>query len=75
VKAWMTSRTVSSSAATRWAIAVTGERWPATYRRDQGVRSFHGCYSLGDDQLWGVVRTRRSGADTLAMSTASARGA
>ncbi|MFD0782718.1 transposase, partial [Micromonospora azadirachtae] len=27
---------------------------------------FHGCYSVGDDQLWGVVRRRKSAANTLA---------
>lgn len=29
------------------------------------MRYFHGCYSLGDDQLWGVNRKRKSGANTL----------
>jgi len=24
----------------------------ATYRRSQGIRYFHRCYSLADDQLW-----------------------
>jgi transposase len=47
---------------------------PATYRRTHGVRYFHGCYSLGDDTLWGVTRRRKSGANTLAAppSTSSA---
>ncbi|MFC7717258.1 IS630 family transposase [Nonomuraea recticatena] len=49
-----------------WAREGRPERWPATYRRDQGVRYFHGCYSLGDDQLWGIVRERKSGSNTLA---------
>ena len=31
-----------------------------------GVRQFHGCYSVGDDELWGVVRRRKSAANTLA---------
>ena len=30
-----------------------------------GVRH-HGCYSVGDDELWGVVRRRKSAANTLA---------
>jgi len=30
------------------------------------VRYFHGRYSLGDDQLWGVVRRRKGGDHTLA---------
>ncbi len=29
-------------------------RLPATYHRTHGVRYFHGCYSVGDDSLWGV---------------------
>jgi hypothetical protein len=39
-----------------------GDRLPATYRRTHGIRYFHGCCSLGDDQLWGVTR-RSKGAD------------
>jgi hypothetical protein len=39
---------------------------PATYRRTHGIRYFHGCYSLGDDQLWGVLRRRKGGDHTLA---------
>jgi hypothetical protein len=42
------------------------DRLPATYRRTHGVRYFHGCYSLGDDTLWGVTRRRKSGANALA---------
>ncbi len=30
------------------------------------MRYFHGCYSLGDDQLWGINRERKGGANTLA---------
>ena len=37
-------------------------RLRATYHRTHGIRYFHGCYSLGDDQLWGVVREHK-GAD------------
>ncbi|MFF5964740.1 helix-turn-helix domain-containing protein [Streptomyces collinus] len=32
----------------------------------RGITSFHGCYSVGDDRLWGVNRRRKSTADTLA---------
>ena len=42
------------------------DRLPATYHRTHGVRYFHGCYSLGDDQLWGVIRRRKGGDHTLA---------
>ena len=39
---------------------------PATYRRTHGIRYFHGCYSIGDDQLWGVTRRRKGGDHSLA---------
>ena len=38
----------------------------ATYHRTHGIRYFHGCYSLGEDQLWGVTRLRKGGDHTLA---------
>jgi transposase len=49
-----------------WATKKKIDRLPATYRRTHGIRYFHGCYSLGDDQLWGVVRRRKGGDHTLA---------
>jgi transposase len=49
-----------------WARSARPDRLPATYRRSHGIRYFHGCYSLGDDQLWGVVRCRKGGDHTLA---------
>lgn len=49
-----------------WAERARPDRLPGTYRRTHGVRYFHGCYSLGDDTLWGVTRRRKSGANTLA---------
>ena len=49
-----------------WAPATRPDRLPATYRRTHGIRYFHGCYSLGDDQLWGVIRRRKGGDHTLA---------
>jgi hypothetical protein len=49
-----------------WAPATHPNRIPATYRRTHGIRYFHGCYSLGDDQLWGVLRRRKGGDHTLA---------
>jgi transposase len=48
-----------------WAPQKRPVRLPATYRRTHGVRYFHGCYSLGDDQLWGVTRRRKGGDHTL----------
>lgn len=38
----------------------------ATYHRTHGIRYFHGCYSLGDDQLWGVIRLRKGADHSLA---------
>ena len=49
-----------------WSPQSTPTRLPATYRRTHGIRYFHGCYSLGDDQLWGVTRHRKGGDHTLA---------
>jgi transposase len=49
-----------------WAPESKPTRLPATYTRTHGIRYFHGCYSLGDDQLWGVVRRRKGGDHTLA---------
>jgi transposase len=49
-----------------WAQRKRPARLPATYHRTHGIRYFHGCYSLGDDQLWGVIRARKGGDHTLA---------
>jgi transposase len=49
-----------------WARQNKPVRLPATYRRTHGIRYFHGCYSLADDQLWGVIRRRKGGDHTLA---------
>ena len=51
---------------TSWARQKKPDRLPATYHRTHGIRYFHGCYSLGDDQLWGVTRRRKGGDHTLA---------
>ncbi|MCK9905278.1 IS630 family transposase [Frankia sp. Cpl3] len=51
---------------TAWAPESHPDRLPATYHRTHGVRYFHGCYSLGDDQLWGATRARKGGQNTLA---------
>ena len=50
---------------TAWARESKPVRLPATYHRTHGIRYFHGCYSLGDDQLWGVNRRRKGGDHTL----------
>ena len=49
-----------------WAPRGRPQRQRANYRKGHGVRQFHGCYSVGDDMLWGVVRQRKSAANTLA---------
>ena len=49
-----------------WAPSKHPRRLPANYHKLHGVRQFHGCYSVGDDQLWGVVRRRKGAANTLA---------
>jgi transposase len=49
-----------------WARQNKPARLRATYHRTHGIRYFHGCYCLGDDQLWGVMRERKGGDHTLA---------
>ena len=49
-----------------WAPAGRPQRQPANYHKLHGVRQFHGCYSIGDDRLWGVVRRQKSAANVLA---------
>ena len=49
-----------------WARRGRPQRLRANYHKGHGVRQFHGCYSVGDDMLWGVVRQRKSAANTLA---------
>jgi len=49
-----------------WAPRKRPARLPATYHRTHGIRYFHGCYSLGDDQLWGVLHERKGADHTLA---------
>jgi hypothetical protein len=44
-----------------WALRKRPARLPATYHRTCGIRYFHGCYCLGGDQLWGVMRERKGG--------------
>lgn len=56
-------------AGTGWALAGIRCRLHTNYHQRHGVRKFHSRYSVGDDQLWGVVRWRRSAANTLAALT------
>ena len=43
------------------------DRLPSTYRRTHGVIYFHGCYSMGDNRLWGVNRRHKGTANSLAV--------
>jgi transposase len=49
-----------------WARQRRPARLPATYHRTHGIRYFHGCYCVAEDQLWGVTRRRKGGDHTLA---------
>jgi transposase len=49
-----------------WAPRGRPARLPANYHKTAGVRYFHGCYSIGEDRLWGVVREHKAAGHTLA---------
>ena len=51
---------------TCWASKKHPDRLRATYKRTHGIRYFHGCYSLSDDRLWGVLHEHKGGKYTLA---------
>jgi transposase len=57
---------IRPTAGSCWAKQGKPGRLPATYRRTHGVTYFHGCYSVGDDRLWGVNHRRKGTANTLA---------
>jgi transposase len=57
---------IRPQAGSGWAPKGHPHRLPANYHKLHGVRQFHGCYSVGDDQLWGVVHRRKSAANTRA---------
>ncbi|GCD40503.1 IS630 family transposase [Streptomyces paromomycinus] len=50
---------IRPTAGSCWAGRGRPERLPATFRRTHGITYFHGCYSVGDDKLWGVNRKRK----------------
>ncbi|MGH3748733.1 MAG: IS630 family transposase [Micromonosporaceae bacterium] len=58
--------TIRPHAGAGWTPKGRPARLPANYHKDHGVRQFHGCYSVGQDTLWGAVRQRKSAANTLA---------
>ena len=49
-----------------WAAKKKPQRVRANYHKHCGVRQFHAVYSVGDDTMWGVCRTRKSIANTFA---------
>lgn len=57
---------IRPTAGAGWAPAGRPEYHPATHHRTHGVRYFHGCYSVGDDRLWGVNRRTKGAVNTLA---------
>lgn len=48
-----------------WAARGEPDRVPATYHRTHGVTYFHGCYSVGDDTLWGINHRKKGSVNTL----------
>ncbi|MGW1530332.1 IS630 family transposase [Streptomyces sp. NPDC002159] len=57
---------IRPTAGSCWAEQGRPDRVPATFHRTHGVTYFHGCYSVGDDTLWGVNRRRKGTANSLA---------
>ncbi|MFI6121980.1 IS630 family transposase [Streptomyces sp. NPDC051064] len=57
---------IRPTAGSGWARKKRPGRLPATYHHTHGVRYFHGCYSVGDDRLWGVNRRKKGAGNTLA---------
>jgi transposase len=49
-----------------WSREGHPDRLPANYHKLHGTRQFHGCYSVGNDTMWGTVRVRKSATNTLA---------
>ncbi|MDH6145937.1 hypothetical protein P3T35_007999 [Kitasatospora sp. GP30] len=56
---------IRPTAGSGWAKEGRPDRLPAPHRT-HGVTYFHGCYSIGDDALWGINRRRKGTANTLA---------
>ncbi|MFJ4519012.1 IS630 family transposase [Streptomyces sp. NPDC088770] len=57
---------IRPTAGSCWAKESRLDRLPATFHRTHGVSYFHGCYSVGDDSLWGVNRRHKGTAPSLA---------
>jgi transposase len=48
-----------------WARQGRPDRVAATYHRTHGVTYFHGCYSVGEDTVWGINHQHKGTANTL----------
>ena len=59
---------------TAWTPQKHPRRLPATYHRTHGIRYFHGCYSLADDQLRGVAGRRKGGDHSGALQPGPGEG-
>lgn len=49
-----------------WAPRKKPQRLRANYHKTCGVRQFHAVYSIGDDTMWGVCRSKKSIGNSLA---------
>lgn len=49
-----------------WAAGKKPQRLRANYHKTCGVRQFHAVYSVGDDTMWGVCRSKKSIGNSLA---------
>jgi transposase len=49
-----------------WAAKRRPQRLRANYHKTCGVRQFHAVYAVGDDTMWGVVRSKKGIANSLA---------
>ena len=49
-----------------WAARKKPQRLRANYHKTCGVRQFHAVYSVGDDTMWGVCRSKKSIGNSLA---------
>lgn len=52
-----------------WSPTSHQQRVPANYHKLHGVRQFHGCYSVGDDTMWGVRQQKSAGNVLAALKT------
>ncbi|MGW0939775.1 IS630 family transposase [Streptomyces sp. NPDC002666] len=57
---------IRPTAGSCWAKEGKPDWLPATFHRTHGVTYFHGCYSVGDDTIWGVNRRHKGSAPSLA---------